>query len=155
MKEKIKNIIPWSNRDNKIFNIYKKSNYYINKNRNISNLYNYLLYRKYCCLIAPQSKLLSKIKFPHPIGIVIGEGVEIGKNCIIYQNVTIGQKNNKYPKIGNNVTIYAGAIVIGDIVIGDNCVIGANAVVNKSFPKNSVIVGIPARKIGKIDKNND
>lgn len=93
-------------------------------------------------------------EFPHPIGIVIATCGDIGKNCRIYQNVTIGAKREdlakfqeNYPKIGNNVTIYAGACVIGGITVGDNAIIGANAVVGKDVPANAVVVGNPARII--------
>ncbi len=94
-----------------------------------------------------------KVKFPHPVGIVIGVRVMFGYNCKIYQNVTIGTKdmenfeNAPYPKIGNNVTICAGTIVFGDIEIGDNCLIGACSVVKNSFPANAVIAGNPAKLI--------
>lgn len=95
---------------------------------------------------------MARVYFPHPIGLVIGKNVKIGKFCKIYQNVTIGARNDlaeAYPEIGNNVTIYANAIIIGDIVIGDNCVIGAGTLVNKSLPANSIAVGNPVRVINK------
>ena len=69
----------------------------------------------------------------------------IGKNCWINQQVTIGATGkNDYPTIGNNVHILAGAIVIGNIYIGDNSVIGAGAVVTKDVPPNCVVIGNPA-----------
>lgn len=92
-----------------------------------------------------------KTKLPHPVGIVIGMKVKLGKNCTIYQNVTIGTKDTedflvgKYPQIGNNVTIYPNAVIIGDITIGDNAIIGANSLVNKSVPANKTVVGNPAK----------
>ena len=67
----------------------------------------------------------------------------IGENCTIYQQVTIG-KTNDIPTIGRDVTICPGAIVVGGISIGDNCIIGAGAVVTKDVPDNSVVVGNPA-----------
>jgi serine O-acetyltransferase len=66
---------------------------------------------------------------------------KIGDNFTIYQQCTIGHGKTGKPVIGNNVTMYAGAIVIGDITIGDNCIIGAGAVVNKSIPGNTICVG--------------
>ncbi|MFV0194106.1 serine acetyltransferase [Empedobacter falsenii] len=89
-------------------------------------------------------------KFPHPIGIVIGKGVNIGQNCVIYQNVTIGVKSREdrvYPSIGNNVIISANCVIIGNITIGNNVTIGASAVVLKDIPDNSIVVGNPARII--------
>lgn len=75
----------------------------------------------------------------------------MGEDCQIWQNVTIGRAHDKgrRPRIGNNVKICAGAVVIGDIEIGDNVVIGANAVVTKSIPSNCVVCGNPARIIKK------
>ena len=83
----------------------------------------------------------------HYFGIVIGSGVIIGDYCKMYQQVTIGQKNGKFPQIGNNVTIYPGAKIIGDIKIGNNAIIGTNAVVLNDVPANAVAVGVPARII--------
>lgn len=89
---------------------------------------------------------------PHPVGIVVGKGVLLGSNCTIYQNVTIGVSNNKvehYPKIGNNVIIYAGAMIIGGVVVGDNAIIGAGCIVTKDVPENKIAVGSPMRLLDK------
>lgn len=92
-------------------------------------------------------------KIYHPFGIVINSKSIIGKNVKLRQGITIGNKgNNKLPspKIGDNVDIGSGAIVIGNISIGDYSKIGAGSVVTKDCPKNSVMVGNPAKNI----KNN-
>jgi len=69
----------------------------------------------------------------------------IGENCWINQQVTIGYSNDTdMPTLGNGVTINAGAKVIGNVTIGDNSVVGANAVVVKNVPANCTVVGIPA-----------
>ncbi|MBC2438088.1 serine acetyltransferase [Clostridium saccharobutylicum] len=70
----------------------------------------------------------------------------IGDNCTIYHNVTVG-KTDDIPRIGNNVTICAGAIIIGGISIGNNSIIGAGAVVTKDVPDNCIVVGNPGRII--------
>ncbi|NBB81334.1 MAG: serine acetyltransferase [Verrucomicrobia bacterium] len=70
----------------------------------------------------------------------------IGRDCWINQQVTIGYSNaNDCPTIGNNVTVSAGAKVIGGVTVGDNVKIGANAVVVKNVPPNCTVVGVPAR----------
>ena len=78
----------------------------------------------------------------------------IGENCIIDQCVTLGGTSHKYevPKLGSHVYVGAGAKIIGSVNIGNNVVIGANSVVIKDVPDNSVAVGIPAR-IVKTDIN--
>lgn len=80
-------------------------------------------------------------------GIFISRYAEIGKNCWIYQNVTIGEINKKAPVIGDNCLIGAGAILIGDIRIGNNVFIGAGAVVNSNVPDNCTVVSQPMRMI--------
>lgn len=95
--------------------------------------------------------------FPHPVGIVIGKNVKLGLNCTIYQNVTIGVKKHaseSYPKIGNNVRIYSGACIVGDITLGDNVVIGAGSIIVTDVPPNCVVAGNPAKIIKFFDSNN-
>ena len=87
------------------------------------------------------------------MGIVIGETSIIGDNVTIYHGVTLGgvslEKGKRHPTIENNVIIGAGAKILGNITIGDNSKIGANSVILKDVPKNSVAVGIPGKIITK------
>ena len=87
------------------------------------------------------------------MGIVIGETSIIGENVTIYHGVTLGgvslDKGKRHPTIGNNVIIGAGAKVLGNITIGDNSKIGANSVILKDIPKDSVAVGVPCKIITK------
>lgn len=82
----------------------------------------------------------------------------IGSDCQIWQNVTIGKAlpGGAKPIIGNNVKIFAGAVVVGNITLGNNVIVGANTVVTKSVPDNCTIVGNPARIISlngqRVDK---
>ena len=88
-------------------------------------------------------------EFPHGLqGIFISRYARIGKNCWIYQNVTIGEVNKKAPVIGDNCLIGAGAIVIGGVRIGNNVKIGAGAVVNGDVPDGCTVVAQPMRVIG-------
>ncbi len=73
--------------------------------------------------------------------------VEIGENCWINQNVTVGRTDRGLPTIGNNVQIHAGALVLGPIRIGDHVTIGAGSVVTRSIPDHCVVAGNPARII--------
>ena len=98
---------------------------------------------------------------PHgPMGIFISGGARIGKNVVIFQQVTIGSntlndtRNNGSPTIGDNVYIGCGAKIIGKLHVGDNCRIGANAVVHTDLPPHSVAVQSPTRIIPKTDLDN-
>jgi serine O-acetyltransferase len=83
---------------------------------------------------------------PHPNGIVIHPDAVIGPNCLIFQQVTIGQGSKPgAPVIEGHVDIGAGAKILGGIKIGEHSIIGANAVVVKDVPKYSVAVGVPAQ----------
>lgn len=81
------------------------------------------------------------------IGVVVHARAVIGKNCIIGQGVTIGGKSGWYevPVIGDNVEINAGSRLLGPIRVGNNVIIGANAVVVKDVPDNCIVAGIPAK----------
>jgi len=85
----------------------------------------------------------------HGMGVVIGETAEIGANVTLYHGVTLGgvkmEKGKRHPTIGNNVVIGTGAKVLGNIEVGEGSRIGANAVVVKSVPANSVVVGVPGQ----------
>ena len=87
---------------------------------------------------------------PHPNGIVIHPRAEIGDNCLIHQQVTIGVKrgNTNPPVIGEHVDIGAGAKIIGQIAIGNHALIGANSVVVKDVAPYAIVAGIPAKVIG-------
>ncbi|MBR2625446.1 MAG: serine acetyltransferase [Lentisphaeria bacterium] len=101
-----------------------------------------------CCNITDLKYLKQQgTKFPHPIGIVIPPKTTVGKNCVIFQNVTIGYWHNALPVLGDNVIIYANAVVFGDIKIGNDVIIGAGSVVNKSIPDGAIVAGNPAKII--------
>ena len=107
--------------------------------------------------IHPAAKLGNKIFFDHGMGIVVGETAEIGDNCVIYHGVTLGgvstSKVKRHPTLKNNVSVGAGAKLLGNIVIGNNVRIGANSVVLKDIPDEAVAVGIPARIIPKTEED--
>lgn len=86
----------------------------------------------------------------HGVGLIIHPTAIIGDNVSMRHNTTIGTKRDgeKAPHIGNNVSVGAGVIILGDIEIGDNTTIGAGSVVTKSIPKDAIVVGNPARIIG-------
>ncbi len=83
------------------------------------------------------------------IAVIIHARARIGRNCLIGSCVTIGGKSGWYevPQIGDNVEIATGAKILGPVRIGNNVIIGANAVVTKDVPDNCVVAGIPAKII--------
>jgi serine O-acetyltransferase len=89
----------------------------------------------------------------HGMGVVIGETAEIGQEVTMYHGVTLGgtslEKGKRHPTIGDRVVIGAGAKVMGAIHVGDDSRIGANAVVVKTVPANSVVVGVPGQNISR------
>ncbi len=85
----------------------------------------------------------------HGMGVVIGETAEVGKNVTLYHGVTLGgtslEKGKRHPTLHDNVVVGAGAKVLGAIDIGENSRIGANAVVVKPVPPETVVVGVPGQ----------
>ena len=106
-----------------------------------------------CCIQNIENLKLNEVYFPHPIGIVIHPNVVIGKQCVIFQNVTIGQGRynenlqRNVPIIGDGVTIYPNSVIVGGINIGKNSVIGAGSVVINDIPPDAVAAGNPAKVI--------
>jgi serine O-acetyltransferase len=86
----------------------------------------------------------------HPVGIVVGRGTVIGSGLTLFQGVTFGVKSwhpdqiRKFPRVGNNCFFFSGAAVLGDVTIGDNCIVGAHAVVTADVPSGAMAVGVPA-----------
>lgn len=101
--------------------------------------------------IHPGAQLGRGILIDHGCGVVIGETTVVGDNCTIYQGVTLGgvgvNKGKRHPTLGNNVTVGAGAKILGSFEVGDNCMIAANAVLLKTLESDTTAVGIPARPV--------
>jgi serine O-acetyltransferase len=101
--------------------------------------------------IHPGARIGSGFFIDHGMGVVIGETAEIGEDVTLYHGVTLGgtslNKGKRHPTLGNRVVIGAGAKILGAITIGDDSRIGANAVVVKTVPANSVVVGIPGQVV--------
>jgi serine O-acetyltransferase len=84
---------------------------------------------------------------PHPFGIVIGTA-RVGRDVTILQNVTIGHAaidSTTDPVIGDGARLFAGAVILGEITLGRNCIVGANSVLLQSVPDNATAIGAPAR----------
>jgi serine O-acetyltransferase len=101
--------------------------------------------------IHPGATIGNSFFIDHGMGVVIGETAEVGNNVTLYHGVTLGgtslHKVKRHPTIGDNVVIGAGAKVLGAITVGNNSRIGANAVVIKSTPPDSVVVGVPGQVV--------
>lgn len=132
--------------------VWRWANYYRNKNRLLYIWWGFCLYRKslkYGFQISPQAKIGHGLYIGHFGTVVVGNEVEIGNNCNLSPNVVIGRTNRGKrlgsPHIGNQVWIGSGAVVVGDITIGDNVLIAPNTYVNIDIPSNSIVLGNPAR----------
>ena len=103
--------------------------------------------------IHPGAKIGEGFFIDHGTGVVIGETAEIGRNVSMYQGSTLGgtgkDKGKRHPTIGDNVTISAGASVLGPIEIGRKSKIGAGAVVINNVPEECTVVGVPGRIVKK------
>ena len=118
--------------------------------------YNHPFYAKFLSLFASPLPLLDisstaeiggGLIVQHGYGTIIAPR-KIGKNCWVNQGVTIGYTNDEdCPTLGDNVTVYCGAKVLGDVHLGDNVVVAANAVVVKDVEANCVVAGVPAKVI--------
>lgn len=98
--------------------------------------------------IHPGATIGRRFFIDHGMGVVIGETAEIGDDVMLYHGVTLGgrslAKEKRHPTLGDRVTIGAGAKVLGPVVIGADSAVGANAVVTRDVPPESIATGIPA-----------
>ena len=107
--------------------------------------------------IHPGARIGKGFFVDHGAGVVIGETTEIGRNCVLFHNVTLGgtgkHVGKRHPTIGDNVFIGTGAILLGPIHVGNNVKIGANSfVVMRDVPSDCTVAGTPARIIKRNDK---
>lgn len=103
--------------------------------------------------IHPGAVIGKGVFIDHGMGVVIGETAVVGDYCLLYQGVTLGgtgkESGKRHPTLGCNVTVGAGAKILGNIKIGSHARVGAVAVVLKDIPPNSTVVGIPGRVISR------
>lgn len=103
--------------------------------------------------IHPGATIGKRLFIDHGMGIVIGETAIIGDNCTIYHGVTLGgtgkERKKRHPTLKNNVVVGCGSKILGNITLGNNVKVGANAVVLKDVPDNKVVVGVPAKIVEK------
>lgn len=148
-----RNIIDYSRGDNlncfwKLYRLQKKA-----KNGFFRDILTFLMSRsahKHGGYVGPDTVFQGIPTLPHGLhGIFISRYAVIGEGCRIYQNVTVGEVDRKAPVIGEGCLIGAGAVILGDIKIGNHVKIGAGAVVNTDVSDNSTVVSQPVRIIEK------
>ena len=135
--------------------IYYKISHYFYKKKHflIARYISEKAKRKTGIEIHPGATIGKGLFIDHGTGVVIGETAIIGDNVTMFHGVTLGgtgkEKGKRHPTVGNNVFIGCGAKLLGNITIGDNAKIGANAVILKDVPQSATAVGIPGRILKK------
>lgn len=136
----------------KAIRMHRKANWCWNHNHKfIARAISQRAVRKTGIEIHPAAKIGKRFFIDHGTGVVIGETTEIGDDVTIYQGVTLGgtgkDVGKRHPTIGNGVMIGSGAKVLGPFKVGDNVNIAAGAVVLEEIPADSTAVGVPARVV--------
>ena len=97
--------------------------------------------------IHPGAKIGRRLFIDHGMGVVIGETSVVGDDVTLYQGVTLGgtgkEHGKRHPTLEDNVVVGGGAKILGNIIVGKNCRIGAGSVVLRNVPENSTVVGVP------------
>lgn len=129
---------------------YRKANWFFRHNMKfIARFISQRARHKTGIEIHPGATIGKGLFIDHGMGVVIGETAEIGDNCTLYQNVTLGgtgkDTGKRHPTLGNNVLVGSGAKVLGPFRVGDNARIAAGAVVLSEVPDNATAVGVPAK----------
>ena len=117
----------------------------------LPRLLHHLIRTVYSCELPMSCNLAEDVFLGHNgLGLVVHGDAGVGSGCKIYQNVTLGGRNGQGgPVLGCGVFVGAGACILGEIRVGDNAKIGANAVVLTDVPEGAVMVGVPARRINQ------
>ncbi|HEV3511050.1 MAG TPA: serine O-acetyltransferase [Candidatus Sulfotelmatobacter sp.] len=101
--------------------------------------------------IHPGAKIGRRLFIDHGMGVVIGETASVGDDVTLYQGVTLGgtgkEHGKRHPTLEDNVVVGGGAKILGNIIVGKNCRIGAGSVVLRNVPENSTVVGVPGHII--------
>ncbi|MEO0949424.1 MAG: serine O-acetyltransferase [Cyanobacteria bacterium J06641_5] len=101
--------------------------------------------------IHPGARIGNGVFIDHGMGVVIGETAIVGDGCTLYQGVTLGgtgkEKGKRHPTLGCQVTVGAGAKILGNLYIGAGARVGAGSVVLKDVPDDATVVGIPGRVV--------
>lgn len=120
----------------------------------LAGLMERIIFHTCYCHISISAEIAPGFLISHSVGLVIGGGTRIGENCDVRQNVTFGGNFNKVdendrsqPWLEDNVSVGAGAVIIGPVKVGTNSIIGANSVVTSDVPANVIVSGIPAKVI--------
>jgi serine O-acetyltransferase len=130
--------------------------YLLNKSWFIFRIFNiWFKYRQqveHGCYVHCEAEIGQNIKFPHAFSIIIG-AAKIEDNVTIFQNVTIGSHGNEdkimaWPTIKDGAVLFSGSKIIGDIQVGKQSVVGANAVINKNVPDYAIIISTPPKIVG-------
>lgn len=132
--------------------MYRFANFFYRwKVKFLAYLLHYLMRVLYAMDIHPAARIAPGVVIDHGIGVVIGSTASVGRGTLIYHGVTLGTKHpctgKRHPDVGENVILGAGAKILGPIKVGNNAIVGANAVVVRDVPENAVVVGVPARLV--------
>ncbi|WP_110588360.1 serine O-acetyltransferase EpsC [Microbacterium suaedae] len=107
--------------------------------------------------IHPGATIGRRFFIDHGMGVVIGETAEVGDDVMLYHGVTLGgtslDKGKRHPTLGDGVVVGSGAKVLGPVTIGAHSAVGANAVVTRDAPSDSIVVGVPAK--ARARRSND
>ena len=139
--------------------LLRKSEYHTNTgHRLLSLFYRFRLRRlqtKYC-LNVPINVFDAGLKIMHLTPVLVNSDARVGKNCTLHMNAGIvaGGTNDCVPRLGDDIVLGIGAVVLGDVALANGIVVGANSVVTKSFSEENItIAGMPAKKVS--DRGSD
>ncbi len=111
------------------------------------------IYYRICRRCGVELPLTVKIgygcKINHGFGLVVNSKTIFGNNVTLMHNLTFSDEKGKAPVIGNNVRFTPGAVIVGDVYVGNDSVVGANCVVTTNIPENDISVGVPNRNLGR------